>query len=527
MKPDIVWFLLDGVRPDRVKICGGKTPQTTFIDEVLSRGTLFTRSIAAGPYSLIALNALFTSLYGTTNGVNAAYKTTSDDLHSDAVTITDLLRREGYTTMCYAGSPFEPVEPLPSFDVYRLMPILSDRVFDDWEAVSGPRFASLSFQHVHDACCNAPQEMTAERFEQAIAELAREFERYYRRLVGPNTLAMVFSDHGMRLRDRADPDWDWESHPEMEPTTGVYLTDNTIRTFTGLIHEPTFPVRVVEEPVRSIDMAPTILDAFQLPPLGGQGESLWPELRDGGPMPERVAYSETGGRWFSPWRPNVRAVRTHQYKFTRHDSLGEALHDLVEDPREEENLIGKGLAQESELRDQLDRLIREAERVPEDVYEERGIDHGQVRLDRPASVSVPELSKAMNAYEGIRNALAYEVFDEVHGHAESLVLLTEREADRTSDEEERGAFLILRELAEQYSGVTDLEEARELFGRISQLLIAFVAAHPSFHDSLVAYHCGDAPGYGKWVQKRNDDSLVNPYLGRDAHATVRETDFVP
>ena len=526
MKPDIIWFLLDGVRPDRLQSCGGETSQRLFIDEVLETGTLFTNSIAAGPYSLIALNSLFTSLFATTHGVNGAYKTTVEDLHADAITVTDILKSEGYSTLCYAGSPFEPVEPIPSFDVYELKPALDDSVFEAWDAASSPRFLSLSFQHVHDAHCNAPQMMTAENFEKGVAELSEEFEHFYRRLVGPGTLVMVFSDHGMTLRDRVDPDWDWEGHPELEPTTGVYVTDHTIRTFTGLICEGLFPRRKISEPIRSIDVVPTILDALALPPLGAQGHSVWPELRDGTAIPERIAFSETGGRWFSPWEPNVRAVRTKRFKFTRHDDLGEALHDLESDPQEERNLLGWRLPEEAQLREILDAHLRDLKSPPAQVYRARGFDYRRYLAGRPPLPAVPELSKAMNAYEGMAAALADEKHEELLEHAHSFALLAQREADKTDDQDERQAYLYVRGVAETFDDTADVASAREVFGQLSQLLIAFIGSRPLFMESVAAYECPEVQGYNRWVQKRNDDRRVNPYLGRDSTAEIREIAFV-
>ena len=54
-KPDIIWFLFDGLRPDRLQSCGGDALQRLFIEEVLESVTLIANSIAAGPYSLIAV----------------------------------------------------------------------------------------------------------------------------------------------------------------------------------------------------------------------------------------------------------------------------------------------------------------------------------------------------------------------------------------------------------------------------------------------------------------------------------------
>jgi len=529
MKPDIIWFLLDSVRPDRLASCGGSVPHWTFLDQVLESATLFTNSITAGPYTLLALNAIFTGLYGTTNGVNAAYKTTTDDLDPDVISVTDVLKRQGYTTMCYSGSPFEPMEPVHSFDIYRLQPRLDDDVIREYQAAPKPRFLCLSFQSVHDLCCNEPEKMIPENYDRAVCNVSREFEHFYRRLVEPEDLVMVYSDHGMRLREEIDPDWDWNTQPETEPTTGVYLSDDTIRTFTALIHPQLFPPRRFSQVVRSIDMVPTLLEALELPPLGAQGESLWPFLRETNgerrELPERVAYCETGGRWFSPWQPNIRGVRTNRWKFTRHDVLGEALFDLASDPGEQEDLFGQGLAEEVWLRTELDAQIRQVERPARSIYEESGVDYRSYLRSRPPVAAVPELAQVMNAYEGICNALAEESVAGVGDHASALVRLAQREMQKAGSDAEQVAFRVLLGIAQQFDEVADLATARKIFGELSKLFILFIGNRPLFMDSVVAYQCLDAPGYNKWVQKRNDDRMMNPYLGHGSSAAIRETGF--
>jgi arylsulfatase A-like enzyme len=522
-RPDIVFFLLDGVRPDRLASCGAAVARRPFLDGVLESGTLLTQAVCAGPYTSIAVNALFTGLYGSTNGVNGAYKTTTDDLDPEAVCLTEVLKEAGYSTLCFAGSPFEPMEPVHGFDVYRLLPHLDSSVLEAFEAAPPPRFLCLSFQQVHDACCNRPQEMTPEGYDRAVSELAADFERFYRRLRGPGALALVYSDHGMRLRERIDPAW--EPRPELEPTTGVYLTEGTVRSFAALIGEPLFPRRRIDQVVRSVDLAPTLLEALGLPPLLGQGRSLWPEIRAGRPLPELAAYTETGGRWFSPWEPNVRGVRRGRFKLTRHDELGEALFDLAADPAEERNLVGRGLPEEAELRRELEAQLRSVARPPGWHYAARGFDHRRYLARRPPPPAVPELSKGMNAYEGVVRSLADAALGPMREHAAALAQLARREAGKVREERERGAQLLLAQAAEELTRAADLESARKIFARISQALIAFIAERPLFAHSLVAWECPEAPGGGRWVQKRNDDRVVNPYLGRGASAPVREVGF--
>ena len=122
-------------------------------------------------------------------------------------------------------------------------------------------------------------------------------------------------------------------------------------------------------------------------------------------------------------------------------------------------------------------------------------------------------------------ALGDENCGEAVKHARSFVLLAQREAEKTEDAGERAAYLYVRDVAESLCSVTDVKASREIYGRVSELLIAFVGDRPLIAESLVAYECPEVAGYKQWVQKRNDDKLVNPYLGRGSNAEVREIEF--
>ena len=87
------------------------------------------------------------------------------------------------------------------------------------------------------------------------------------------------------------------------------------------------------------------------------------------------------------------------------------------------------------------------------------------------------------------------------------------------------AFRVLLGIAQQFDEVADLATARKIFGELSKLFILFIGDRPLLMDSVVAYQCLDAPGYNKWVQKRNDDRMMNPYLGHGSSAATRETGF--
>ncbi len=106
---------------------------------------------------------------------------------------------------------------------------------------------------------------------------------------------------------------------------------------------------VVEQLVRVVDIAPTLLDALGLPvPEGLDGRSLLP-LLEGKQMPALWAYSETGRSFMGvdPERhlPGVegkqRSIRTDRFKLVRTprpEGPLDRLYDLASDPEEQEDI---------------------------------------------------------------------------------------------------------------------------------------------------------------------------------------------
>lgn len=99
-----------------------------------------------------------------------------------------------------------------------------------------------------------------------------------------------------------------------------------------------------------MDVFPTLLDAPGLDAsLRAQGASLVPILEGAthlSPSSQLSEVSNAGERRF--------CIRTRSHKYAvRADSVGYLLYDLVKDPLEQDNLIGRDYAQEARMRDLL------------------------------------------------------------------------------------------------------------------------------------------------------------------------------
>ncbi len=151
---------------------------------------------------------------------------------------------------------------------------------------------------------------------------------------------------------------------------GIFTYDYSLRTFAIFIHPTIFSAnKVNNELTRTIDVMPTILEVLNIEQdpssLKMQGQSLIPLINNKIPISEendfdRVAFSETGGLkgpWPSPNEPNVKCVRTKNWKLI-HNLTPDTweLYNLKEDSAEEKNVYDNNLEIVSKLKLKLSEI---------------------------------------------------------------------------------------------------------------------------------------------------------------------------
>ena len=187
--------------------------------------------------------------------------------------------------------------------------------------------------------------------------------------------------------------------------------DNTLIVFTGdngfflgehgmmdkrAMHEPSIRIplivryprlapagRVVDSQVLTVDYAPTILDACAAPPLDGiHGRSMLPLLRGGTDGWRRSWFYAYNYEKQFPYTPNVRGVRTAEWKYVRYphgdgtpDRHAAELYNLKLDPLELRNEAANPHHQDKvrELGRELERLMREAGALPDRMPRDEGV----------------------------------------------------------------------------------------------------------------------------------------------------------
>ncbi len=108
--PNILIVLVDALRSDHLGAYGYRRPTSPVFDRLAAEGTLFENAYAHGNRTILSTPALFTSLYKSYHGA-VGFKDQVAPLPDDRITITELARDAGYTTLgmmsnIYLKSPF-------------------------------------------------------------------------------------------------------------------------------------------------------------------------------------------------------------------------------------------------------------------------------------------------------------------------------------------------------------------------------------------------------------------------------------
>jgi len=407
-KPDIIWILIDGVRPDKLHSCGNTSRPSLFIDEVLERGTLFTCVIAAGTNSKTSMHSAFSALNPSIHRMNAYDPDLQINFDPRVVTITDILKANDYVTFRY-------VDAVQYEDYYDLQQVIPSSGFDVWESggyallrdtphhsfataqrtsfidrfnrCEGPKFAYIHLLTSHEIYPERVVDCTwtSEIYEEGLSDVSDDFELLWNSLTfRENSLVVVATDHGVRLdchlvNDLVD--------------NGINLRDQSCRTFCSFIGS-SLPAKKFNRMVRNIDIAPTLLDIAGICLMPGQGRSLLP-LIHGEDIPPLLAFIEGVGSYEiprgEPRVANIWGVRTDKWKYWIHKTRGDCLFDLESDPDEKHNLVGTGLAVEEELRQAIANEMHDHPRDVSQVYDEFALDSSGNSLLRREDI-MPEVS---------------------------------------------------------------------------------------------------------------------------------------
>jgi arylsulfatase A-like enzyme/Flp pilus assembly protein TadD len=370
---NVLLVTIDTLRADHVGAYGESGSLTPTIDGLAKEGIRFARAYAHVPMTLPSHASLLTGAYPTRTGVhdNGAFRL--DPRHD---TIATVLKQAGYRTAAFVGAFVLDAR----FGLNRGFDIYDDRMLGrgvdeaaerpaekvlapaaDWilgshepSAISHDRDPWFAWVHLYDPHePYAPPEpyrsqYSSEPYDGEIAYADAALGAFLGRLRASgalaNTLVIVASDHGESLGEHG------------ERTHGLFAYDSTLRVPLIMWAARGMRAGVFWDPMRLVDVVPTILDLVGARTIAADGSTVRPFIAG-----ERTF--DDGGSYFEALNANL----TRDWAPLTGIVYGGAklvdlpvpeLYDLAADPAEATNVYARQQARARDLERRLDSIVK-------------------------------------------------------------------------------------------------------------------------------------------------------------------------
>jgi choline-sulfatase len=351
---NLLVITLDTTRADRTGPYGYQGVETPTLDRLAREGVVFEHAMSVAPLTLPAHTSIFTSRFPPAHGVrdNGGFFVSPKQL-----TLATLLEQRGFRTGAVVAAfvldgkwglnqgfdTYVDDFDLPDTKAFGMGEIqrpgneVVDRALPWLEKVKGQRFfAWLHFYDPHAPY--APPDPYKTRYAEHpyLGEIAF-MDSQIARVVGflekngllDTTVIAVIGDHGESLGQHG------------EDTHGFFIYESTQRV-PFLVRAPFERLRGrrVSDPVRSVDLMPTVLDLLGIaPPKGISGVSLTPLMAGTVRTLDLEGYAEALYPLHHFGWSEARAWRAGRYKVI--DAPRPELYDLDRDPHETTNLYAE------------------------------------------------------------------------------------------------------------------------------------------------------------------------------------------
>jgi arylsulfatase A-like enzyme len=363
MKKNLIFVLIDGARVD-------KLDNSERFQEISKHGFLFNNVTTTFPYTVGAVNSIFTGMYGKENGVDSYHNLLG--LKKTSKTFTEILKQNGYFTCC--DLLHENIISKKGFDIHQAHDEYDDNLTIRHSALiknaikeseGSPIFCFLHFTNIHRETVSEvlkKYEWDDQEFYDNIEENEKRYNSifdisciYIKKIIETinelgitdDTNIILFSDHGTGLGERYG-----------ERNYGSFTYEETIRTFYLFLGKEILKNKISTKMHSNLDIFPTVLDLTGIHNENtNTGKSLWSTLIGQLENEDEYTFSETGalhGPFPSADKSNVFCIKNKKYKliFFRDPDIWE-LYDLEKDPKEKNNLIDEDPDCVNELKDKL------------------------------------------------------------------------------------------------------------------------------------------------------------------------------
>jgi choline-sulfatase len=298
-KPNIVLYVIDGAAAEFMSVYGYPRRTTRFLERLAEEGAIFENAYSNSSFTKTSVPSFMTSLQSSVLG---GFRSESDPLPAQAVTMAERMHKAGYWTMVLTANPFcgrisgldRGVDIMRDTGMAEARPTSADLHREFWR-IREARPAEPYWVHFQPTDVHRPWEATS-----ASRGAGDAPERLYRTARRLYEESMIFQDREIgKLVDRLKRRGEWDrtlfivaadhSHvsaglpffdPEAPPWEAPVLASQKSRIPMIFVWPGRIPAgRRLPEAVSMIDLLPTVLELAGLPRSGTmQGRSFAPLL---------------------------------------------------------------------------------------------------------------------------------------------------------------------------------------------------------------------------------------------------------
>lgn len=349
---NVVLITLDTLRADHLGAYGSKDVRTPNLDQLARDGVVFEQAMTTAPLTLPAHSSMMTGQFPPRHGVrdNGGFF-----LGPAQVTLAEVLSTQGFNTGATVGAfvldskwgldqgfavyqddfDLTNIKAMSLASVKRPGNEVVDLALKWMDGVGDQRF--FSWIHMYDphAPYESPEPYRSDYkghpYRGAIAftdaQVGRVLTYLKARGLDDHTIVIVAGDHGEGLGEHG------------EETHGFFVYESSMHV-PMIVRAPLEGMggRRVAQPVRTVDIMPTVLDLLQIPaPDGLAGVSLTPLLAGAAGEIPLDGYGEAMYPLHHYGWSELTAMRADRYKLI--DAPRPELYDLERDPRELTNIF--------------------------------------------------------------------------------------------------------------------------------------------------------------------------------------------
>ncbi|WP_291329802.1 sulfatase-like hydrolase/transferase [Desulfovibrio sp. UCD-KL4C] len=434
-KKNIIWIVIDTLRSDMLASCKSEVAKPNEIDNILEQGVLFTDVMTTGGGTRISAPSYFTSLRPGLTGMAHMAVDTLRNLNDDAISVTEHFKHHGYRTLRWDDSSLDSCQPKSGFEIfesgYPTLDHTPDRDYDNsrrdafvkrLRKDNQPFFAYLHLDFIHDFGGYSRNNWSTEQYLDIVAQQAKDFQKLWDKLnPGFDDIVVISSDHGCIL------DRDYIEYDKKKPWD---FSNARTQVFASFIAEGLVPCKR-HNLIRSIDIAPTLLDMALGEEMHAQGVCLTSVLH-GGPELDLIGIAERNVTLEKKSIADYTCLRKSNWTYFINSQKPFMLFNS-EDGDLNVDHLGKGFEVEKELHQYYEDFVVNGWQTPTDLYKQHGLSIPVVRGEPDISILLPVCNWSDDVRLCLDSLLDQILFTE-------LILL---DADSSGE--------VAEKLAEQYS----------------------------------------------------------------------------